>query len=104
MEGKIVLGELFSTDPNNKLWNARGEEDRGAMSAQFLFGPHHHALTAHNFRLCAACCSKFMTGTQTAHNPNYKRLRFRPNNLTSKPNHGIQNMHHTPVHCFKIRR
>ena len=32
MEGKIALEEHFSTDQNNKFWNAKGEEDRNGVA------------------------------------------------------------------------
>lgn len=32
MEGKIALEEHFSTERNNKFWNAKGEEDRNGVA------------------------------------------------------------------------
>ncbi|MBW4025367.1 MAG: amidohydrolase [Proteobacteria bacterium] len=32
MEGKVVLEEHFSTERNNALWNAKGEEDRNGVA------------------------------------------------------------------------
>jgi hypothetical protein len=42
MEGKIALEEHFSTDKNNKFWNAKGEEDRNGRA----YGRHTQLLTA----------------------------------------------------------
>jgi gamma-resorcylate decarboxylase len=32
MEGKVILEEHFSTELNNKLWDAKGEETRNGQA------------------------------------------------------------------------